>query len=281
MIPSSTEIAHFMEVYQIRHISKAALRLGVTQPTLTQSLQRLEQKLKTKLFFRTKQGVVPTPQAYLFLSRAKALSECWVEIRDGVLSSQTDIAGTFRVGCHQSVAAYTTPALLRNLKEAPGLHVNFVHDFSRKITEGVVSYDLDMGYVVNPARHPDLILKKLGTDRVTFWRSKTHQEVPKRILADVSLKQVEEFIGKTFDKHFKGWELVQSSSLELIRTLTRQGLGVGVLPERVAMADGPHLVVHDKNLPSRPDEIFLAYRRELLASRAGKELVRLAAFPLD
>src|SRR4051812_45090090 len=77
MIATSTEIEYFIESFQTRHISKAAIRLGVSQPTLTQSLQKLEQKLNAKLFFRTKQGVVPTELGTQFYAKANALRDCW------------------------------------------------------------------------------------------------------------------------------------------------------------------------------------------------------------
>lgn len=281
MIPTPTEISYFLEVYQTKHVSKAAMRLGITQPTLTQSLQKLEEKLKTTLFHRTKQGVVPTASATVFYTRANSLKDCWSEIQDGVFQTENEIEGSFIVGCHQSVAGYTAPKLLKNLEqEAPKLNINFIHDFSRKITEKVVSYEVDMGYVVNPIKHPDLVFKKLGDDRVTFWKKKGADNIPKRIFADGSRAQVEELLGKTMRKHFADWRIIESTSFEVIRTLTSQGLGVGVMPERVAHAENKDLVLFDKNLPSRPDEIYLAYRKEVLSSNAGRELLRLATFPL-
>lgn len=281
MIASPVEITHFIEVYQVKHISKAAIRLGITQPALTQSLQRLEEKLKASLFHRTKQGVIPTREAVTFYTHATQLKEYWAEIKNGVATTSNAIEGLFTAGCHPSVGAYTAPRLIRNiLQEAPGININFVHDSSRKITERVVSYELDLGYVINPPRHPDLVLKKIGDDKVTFWKKKGLDKPPKKIFADGNRDQVESLLGKTFHKHFADWKLVQTSSLELIRTLTSQGLGIGVLPERVVYAEHRDLVIYDKNLPTKHDEIYLAYRKEVLSSKAGKALLRLASFAL-
>ncbi|AGH96686.1 hypothetical protein A11Q_2470 [Pseudobdellovibrio exovorus JSS] len=74
--------------------------------------------------------------------------------------------------------------------------------------------------------------------------------------------------------------MISTTNLELIRTMTRQWLGVDILPERVASVDGTDLVMYDSSLPHRSDEIFLAYRPELIKSKAGQELVRLANFQL-
>jgi DNA-binding transcriptional LysR family regulator len=281
MTPTSIEIRYFVEVYQMRHVSKAALRLGVTQPTLTQCLKKLEDKLEAKLFHRTKQGVVPTAEGTLFYGKAKALLDYWQEVQRTVQDSQNETQGRFTIGCHQSVGAYSIPTLLERMHaRAPNIEINLVHDFSRKVTEGIVSYNIDLGYVVNPPKHPDLVLKKIGHDRVTFWKKKGAGPLPKRIFADRTQQQIEQLLGKTYRKEFQEWTLVQSTSLELIRTMTHSGQGIGILPERVAKADGIDLVPYDKNLPSQGDEIYLAYRKEVLSSKAGRLLIEMASFAL-
>lgn len=281
MLATSTEIEYFVEVYQTRHVSNAAIRLGVTQPTLTLSLQKLEDKLGTKLFHRTRQGVVPTEQGALFYRKSLALLDCWGEVHKGIQRSTSEISGRFKIGCHQSVGAYTLPRFLAHLHEqAPGIEIELTHDFSRKVTEGVVSYGIDAGFVVNPTRHPDLVLKKLGEDRVLFWKKRGASRLPETLFADRNLAQMQELLGKTHAKDFKGWRLIGTPSLELIRTLTLSGQGIGILPERVAKADGADLVPYDPDLPTYEDKIFLAYRKDVLSSKAGRELIRLASFEL-
>lgn len=282
MLATSTEIEYFVEIYQTRHVSKAAIRLGVTQPTLTLSLQKLEDKIGTKLFHRTKQGVVPTEQGALFYRKSLALLDCWGEVQRGIQHSTSEIFGRFKVGCHESVGAYTLPKFLDRLhNQAPGIEIELAHDVSRKITEGVVSYNIDIGFVVNPTRHPDLVLKKLGEDRVQFWKVRGLARPPEYIFADRNLIQAQDILRRTHSKELKGWKLISTPSLELIRSLVLSGQGIGILPERVAKADGADLVSYDSSLPSFEDKIFLAYRKDVLASKAGRELIRLASFELS
>src|ERR1700744_991910 len=122
MLATSNELEYFVEVYQTRHVSKAAIRLGVTQPTLTLSLQKLEEKLGAKLFHRTKQGVVPTEQGILFYKKAHSLVDLWNDVHKGLLRSGSEIVGRFKVGCHASVGAYVLPKFFGRLyQEAPGI----------------------------------------------------------------------------------------------------------------------------------------------------------------
>jgi len=281
MIATATEIENFIEVYQIQHISKAAIRLGITQPSLTQSLQKLEEKVGAKLFYRSKQGLTATQEGHLFYDRARSLLDNWRDVGNQFLESRNVIAGKFRVGCHPSVACYTLPSLFSQINEhAPNIEIELVHDFSRKITEQIISYQVDLGFVVNPVRHLDLVLKKIGEDEVQFWKSKTVATVPQRIFADTNLKQVEALLTKTIQKDFKNWTLVPTSSLETARELTAQGHGVCILPTRVARNAKDPLTIYMKSLPTFHDEIYLAYRKEVLSSQAGRALIKLASNPI-
>ena len=60
-----------------------------------------------------------------------------------------------------------------------GTEIQLLHDHSRKITEKVISFDVDYGIVVNPVSHPDLVIRLITTDEVSYWtgrlREKTSQ----------------------------------------------------------------------------------------------------------
>ena len=278
MIATPTEIENFIEIYQTKQISRAAIRLGVTQPSLTQSLQKLEEKMGAIFFHRNRQGLVSTTEGTLFYAKAQKLLDAWKELEGSVSSSRTELQGKFRIGCHQSVGIYLLPQLFQKLNEfAPKIEIELVHDFSRKITEKVISYELEMGIVVNPVKHPDLVLKKIGEDYVGFWKKKGLTTIPKKIFADSGLQQVEALLGKSLNEVFSGFSLVQTPSLEVVRALTVSGQGVGILPGRVANTDSGDISIFQKSLPVVNDEIYLAYRREVLSGGAGKELIRLAS----
>jgi len=275
-MPTETELLHFIEVYSTRHFTRAAMRLGIAQPSLTQSILRLEEKVKAPLFHRTKQGCIPTKEAILLYDKATRLQELWKELSLDLSRSNQSLSGVFRVGCHPSVGAYTLPRFLEELSlSGPKIEIRLHHDLSRKITEKIVGYEMDLGFVVNPTRHKDLVLTKLGVDRIAFWRAKGKTPGP-RIFADANMVQVQNILGKKSTKKFEDWQLIETPSLELIRTLVLQGAGVGILPERVARAEGAMLERADPTLPEFQDEIYLAYRMDTLKSLAGKALIAAA-----
>jgi DNA-binding transcriptional LysR family regulator len=276
MMPTETEITHFLEVYSTHHFTRASVKLGIAQPSLTQSILRLEEKLGVKLFHRTKQGCIPTRSAEALYNKATHLQELWRDLGQKMNESNQALSGIFRIGCHPSMGSFTLPNFFAALtKKAPEIEIRLHHDFSRKVVEKVIHYELDLGFVVNPARHQDLVLKKIGDDRVGFWRAKGATP-RKRIFTDANLPQVRELLGEKNFARFKDWQIIETSSLELIRTLVASGEGIGILPERVAKQANTKFEWVDADLPVLQDEIYTVYRADTLKSVAGKALVDAA-----
>ena len=76
------QMEYIVAVYRWRHFAKAAEECGVTQPTLSAMIQKLEQELGVKLFERSSQQVVPTAigrlvveQAWRVISRARKIKD--------------------------------------------------------------------------------------------------------------------------------------------------------------------------------------------------------------
>jgi LysR family transcriptional regulator, cell division regulator len=283
MIATPTELSHFIELFRTGHLTRAAIKLSITQPGLTQSLLSLERKMGSKLFFRTKQGMIPTADGKELYEQAQVLLDHWKLLENKFRVSREGLQGRFKLGAHQSVASYCLPKLLENLdKEAPKIELEIFHDFSRKITERIVGHELDLGFVVNPVRHPDLVLKQIGTDEVRFWVSKEVTEIPKRLICDLNSEQLDKTRKTEKGNPFEGWTFIQTPSLEVVRSVTLAGQAVGFFPKRVAMMSGSTLIPYKpKQFSVYKDAVFLAYRKDRLTSSAGKALLRCARIQLD
>lgn len=266
MFPSPTDLFYFSEVAKLLNISRAAECLGISQPSLTISIRRVEKAVGTTLFLRNKRGVSLTVAGKQFLAYSRQLLQQWHEIKTETLASVNEVQGCFTIGCHPSVALYSLPLFLADLvKLHPRIEIKLLHDCSKKITEQVINLKVDMGIVVNPAKYPDLVMKYLDDDKVTLWRNENMHPIQDvksgrgLILCDPNLMQTQSILKDLKKKKIHYERLLTSDNLELIADLTKSGCGIGILPAKIALPRG--LIAIDK-MPALKDEIYLVYRGE-------------------
>lgn len=264
MIPNPYDIKYFHTVAETLNLSRAAERLGVVQPTLSGALKRLEEAVGRPLFTREKNGLTLTRAGEEFLIKSKVLFEDWEKITKSISDLDSVPSGRFVLGLHPSVALYTLKHFMRELGEYPDLDINFVHGLSREIMEMTISRKVDVGLLINPIKHNDLVLKKICSDRVGFWGMKGGNR--DTLIYDPGLSQAQSLLKKSDD--FK--KQITSSNLEVIGELVHAGVGVGILPERVARRFKGLIPVSEKWFV---DELYLAYRADQSRTAGFKAII--------
>lgn len=260
------DLKYFLSICETKSLSRASERLGVAQPTLSQALKRLEQVVGAPLVLRKKTGIELTRAGEIFRRRATDLINSWAGITAEAKSSVTAPRGHFVIGAHVSVTLYSAAKFLPSLtREYADLEFDLIHGLSREILEGVVSSKIDFGIVINPRRHPDLVIKRLAMDRVGFWRAAgpTQKDV---LFCEPALQQTQYLLRKTgaFKRH------IHSQSLEVVADLVAAGGGIGILPERVATR------YNLKPLDEASwfqDELALCYRKDRQNTVASKLII--------
>lgn len=156
----------FVALMEERSVTRAAERLGMTQPALSNALARLRTTLQDQLFIRARYGMQPTPVA---LELAPAIAEALARVDDAVLGQQDfDPARAERWltiapnGYAEFVLAPTIVARLGAV--APGIRLRLTPYGNDLVETGVVSGTTAMvlGRVVDP---PDnLVVQHLMDD---------------------------------------------------------------------------------------------------------------------
>jgi LysR family transcriptional regulator, cell division regulator len=273
-LPASADIEYFLEVANCLHISRAAERLGITQPSLSVSIQRLEDLIGATLLVRTRAGVQLTPAGELLVRRGQNLKQEWEGLLRETSKNQSEISGRYTLGAHPSVALYSWNNVLpKLLGEFSELEFKMDHDLSRKITESVISFKVDFAVVINPVAHPDLVMKKLAEDDVTFWVARSGHTNVDTLIYDDQLLQTNELLKKLRATQFK--RSLVSGNLEVVASLTANGAGVGILPGRVAQQSiHSGLKKFSGNWPVFKDHIYFIYRKDLQNSSAAQRLAK-------
>lgn len=260
----------FIETAKSLNFTRASEICGITQPTLSYSIKRLENELGAALFIRLKNGVQLTKLGENFSHRVNKLIFEWEELEKLSGTGTNTFSGNYTIGAHPSVALYTLEHFLPDLNEKyPNIHFSLLHAHSREITEKIISWEIDFGLVINPKRHPDLIIKELCTDRVGVYASTDKKR--DTLICDESLMQTQSILKKMEKAKLHFSKKISSTNLEVIAKLASSGLGFAILPERVAR--------QYRNLKLITDDFFfqdkacLIYRSEKHKDPPGKAII--------
>ncbi|WP_397452793.1 LysR substrate-binding domain-containing protein [Pseudomonas sp. NA-150] len=135
----------FDALMQEQNLSRAALRLHLSQSTVSNALARLRQQLEEPLFQRTARGMVPTPQAQVLygpVRQALHLLRTGLGPQEGI-DLEADLV--FRISMNDYAQAVFLPGLLSHLQaQAPRLVVSVQLDDADTLVKRLKTGELDL-----------------------------------------------------------------------------------------------------------------------------------------
>lgn len=227
-LPFRREFLAFFETAQKGSILKASEALGIQQAGLSKLIMRLEQEMNQKLFTRSQRGVQLTAHGQVFYQSLKMTLDFW----EGHLRAQSQDhlsqVKLLKIGAHSAVSSALFPGFMNQLlNENPQLQIETVSTTSLEVTRMVAELKLDLGFVVNPVRNMDLVVKILRDDHVRIWSKLGSPQ-------DLLYFNPEMFQSSTLLKKFKKYRLIPISDYETISALTMSGKACGLLPTSIA-----------------------------------------------
>lgn len=270
---NSDDLKYFIELAKTQHVTRAAQRLGISQPALSHCLNRLEDEMGCELFIRSKKGVLLNTSGQKLFQASENLLREWEGLKKAVTDENIRPQGVIHVGCHTAVAQYTVTQFLDQfLKTYPEIQIKFTHGLSRHMTESVITQNLDVAIVVNPVENLDLVIKHLCTDEVTLWKAKNCQN-PDVLIVEPQLLQSQDILKKLEKKGITFKRQIESSSLEVVANLIVHGAGYGIAPTRVMQTFSEKNVDRIKDAPVFKDQICLVYRPEFRKLKRGQVFI--------
>jgi len=196
-------LRYFVAVAEMENVSRAALKLHVSQPALSRQIRDLEDELGFSLLERTAKSVRLTDAGFLFLKEARAVLERTHEavrsVRAFVQIGETEL----HVGYSPTGSAHIVPAALRAFQQImPNVHVR-LHDWiNEQAVAGLRDGRLQLAFIVPPPTRGafrDLRFEELLREHVRLAVSPNHRLAQRR---SVSLTDAakEPFVGLTREK---------------------------------------------------------------------------------
>jgi len=241
-------LRYFAAVADELHLTRAAAKLGIAQPPLTQQIKSLERELGVALLRRSGRGIVLTNAGLVFLGEAKFILERVSTASRNAKDAGLGLVGRLSVGFTESASFHplVTEALQNFQRAYPSVELSLREAPSTDLVSALATGDLDLAFVrppnpthpavstehladeamvaALPAGHPlagrkSLTLADLGNERFILY--------PRTIRPGLSDEIVEACRNCGFEPKVVQEAPQLSSTINLVAT----GMGISIVPE--------------------------------------------------
>jgi len=246
-------LRYFRAVAEELHFGRAADRLHIAQPPLSQQIRQLERELGVDLLVRSTRRVDLTPAGEAYLLRAVAILDAVDDAGRQAQRVADGSEGRLSIGCVGSATYSLLPRLVRALREAlPGVDVSVRGEMlaPAQIT-ALLAGEIDLALLRPTVEQPGVRTETLRRDRLIVALPDSHR------LADRDAVEVGELRDEEFVAHAGRGRSVMHSLLNAVCadagfvprvrhdvqetstlvTLVAAGLGVAIVPEPTAALD--------------------------------------------
>jgi DNA-binding transcriptional LysR family regulator len=176
-------LRYFLVVAEERHVTRAAARLGLKQPPLSQQIHALEKELGIKLFTRLPRGVELTPAGQGFLEDARALLSGVDRATSRARAAAMGQPGRISIGLTTSAALH--PGVTRALRAYADAHAAVYLDLHANsaagLTEALLREEVQVAIIrAAVARPADLVFEKLAQENMLIALPAKHHLVKRR-----------------------------------------------------------------------------------------------------
>ena len=283
------DIQYAVTVGKELSFSRAADKLFVSQPALSQSIRRLERELGIPLFVRNHHYVELTEAGQLFMKEGDHILVLSERLKQRITDIAHNKSEHLRFGISPFYSKFYLPRIVPLFnRKFPSISMDIVEMPSGILEQMIMNNELEFGMLPMPAAHDELDFQPIYQEQILFAIPKNHplnDEVTPAMSAgmpfiDLRLAQYAPFVFLKKEQKFAsmgmrlcreaGFEpniVFETMNWETVNSLVATGMGVGFVPE---------LLVGATNLGERPTycRIMAEYttRPYVVAYKRGRPL---------
>jgi LysR family transcriptional regulator, hydrogen peroxide-inducible genes activator len=282
------QLRYVVAVARTRNFSRAAEQCHVSQPSLSQQIQKLEDELGERLFDRMKREVKLTSHGETFLPRAvKILEEADAAKREAS-DAKSLLHGTVTVGVLPTIAPYLLPdAMATFTKKFPGVQIVVQEDTTARLLKLALACEIDFALASRPIRDERLEVRELFLEELLLALPPRHPLTRKRTVSADDLAHERLIVMQ--EGHCLGDQVLgfcdrhdlhnhisfRSAQLETIQSLVRAGLGISLIPAMAVQRDRNHVLEYRSLHSPKPSrQIVTVWPKQRPPGRAACEFLK-------
>ncbi len=169
------QLRYFIAVSETGSFSRGAERCGITQPSLSQQILKLESELGQRLFDRLGRSVQMTPSGRILLPRAQRIL---AEVNSASNAVQQDVEqgkGSLTIGAIPTIAPFLLPEALSELrKRFPDSELHIREDTTDNLVRMLVRAEIDCAIMSPPVQESHLKQENLFSEDLFALLPKKH-----------------------------------------------------------------------------------------------------------
>jgi LysR family hydrogen peroxide-inducible transcriptional activator len=287
-----------MEMNQLRYVSalartgnfsRAAEQCRVSQPSLSQQIQKLEDELGERLFDRMKRQTKLTSYGEAFLRRAvRILEEAELAVREAS-EARSLASGTLTLGVLPTIAPYLLPKTIGVFaRKYPGVEIVVQEDTTAQLLKQLTTYEIDFALASNPIEDSRFATKELFAEELLLALPPGHSLARKRAVPAAALKGERlivmreghclgnQVLGFCEQRDMKPTISFRSAQLETIQALVAAGMGLSLIPAMAARLQRHHALEYRSIQSPRPErKILTVWLKQRPLGRAASAFLEL------
>jgi LysR family nitrogen assimilation transcriptional regulator len=164
------QLRYFVNVVDMGSLSKAAVLLAVSQPSLSQQIAAMEHDLGVPLLLRSATGVKPTDAGAKLYRHARIVLRQMQELTADIADEGSGAVGPVAVGLPTSIASVLAVPLVERLRhDHPGVKLQLFESFSGYLNELLANGRLDMAILFRGSDAPGMTVRPLFTEQLSVF----------------------------------------------------------------------------------------------------------------
>ena len=152
------QMEYIVALDRYRHFVLAAEACGVTQPTLSAMIQKLEEELDVKIFSRDRKNISPTAIGEKIIRQARIALNETQRIREVVADESSSMNGSLRIGILPTIAPYLVPDFIYHFRNTyPNVNLSIDEKENKSLVQDLRFGNLDIAITTPPEAQANIL----------------------------------------------------------------------------------------------------------------------------
>jgi LysR family hydrogen peroxide-inducible transcriptional activator len=166
------QLEYILALEKTRHFVRAAEMCGVTQPTLSAMIQKLEDELDCKIFDRSRQPIEVTEMGREIIRQAQVIIYQSNQLKESVKNEKDTVSGSLNLAIIPTIAPYLLPQFIAGFKKShPAISLKVSEMHTSTIIEKLRVAEIDMAILSTPLDDPKILEVPLYYERFIAYIS--------------------------------------------------------------------------------------------------------------